>query len=1008
METLDPQAIAAAANSPRGRTRRRSGRRSGGLENAAPPSQSVTRFGFKKRAAIARAAQETPIPETEGEDEPRWTDAAGPPVDLETEFCAAPASIEAAKALLKIKATADKYDYKAKQAELTDHNKQLKGAVLESVRRDDSLRNHVVAAQDQINGRLKALAEGLGVQTAANNKLRLELSESRRKGEDQRTSLAKQRKDCASAKADNDALRLSKQEVPDRAEGAEAQLKERDAQVASLQQEGEALSLAKQSGEEQNALLVQRASDTEAKHTQEREQASSEHAQWRSEAEAREASLTDEYKAEQARTATLETQLATTTAARDALEEKHTAMSAQHTALSGQHATLVEREAAGSAKLTVLEESLAQKDAVLAQKDADLRASIQSISQMQKDHREEVTHERDRAQKLDEEAQKLRAQERELHAALEAAKVAAASSQEKLDAWEKERTETATALQEAAIERDRLNVDLAEARTSSAKHEEGEAQLQLKFDEAQSGLESANAALAETSKKLEESTREARETALEFRSYKEHNSSSSSSQLQAIAELKVSVDRLSTDLDEKSTMVVEQKEVLDTSSAYVSALEQKLRYAEKGRRDLHNTIQERAQPRGRTPPPRHTLRATLPRPCRSARRAVPRHWQELKGSIRVFCRVRPGLAGAEQAIEIGEHDNALKLSRPGKDGADLYPFNFDKIFRPQTPQERVFEEVEGLVQSALDGYKVCIFAYGQTGTGKTFTMQGTKEPEQWGLIPRSLAKILQDAEGMRSSGWTWTMTASFMEIYNEELRDLLHTGAPASARDYTIRHDEAWGTEVTNMTKVEVGSMEQINELMNKASKKRSVGVTDMNSASSRSHSIFALYLKGTNTERNEELLGALHLVDLAGSERLDKSGAVGVTLKETQNINKSLSCLTDVFVAKSNGQAHVPFRNSKLTHLMQPCLSGQGKTLMVLNVGPEESNSHETLCALRFASHVGQCDVGGKAKRSSAKTGAAAEKAPAKSGAGGASRPAGAAASKTAGARPQTAPPRR
>ena len=395
--------------------------------------------------------------------------------------------------------------------------------------------------------------------------------------------------------------------------------------------------------------------------------------------------------------------------------------------------------------------------------------------------------------------------------------------------------------------------------------------------------------------------------------------------------------------------------------------------------------------------------------------------QELKGSIRVFCRVRPGLADAEQAIEIGEHDTTLKLSRPGKDGADVYPFHFDKIFRPQTPQERVFEEVEGLVQSALDGYKVCIFAYGQTGTGKTFTMQGTKEPEQWGLIPRSLAKILHDAEGMRSSGWVWTMTASFMEIYNEELRDLLHTGPPASARDYTIRHDEAWGTEVTNMTKVEVSSMEQINALMHEAAKKRSVGVTDMNSASSRSHSIFALYLKGTNTERNEELLGALHLVDLAGSERLDKSGAVGVTLKETQNINKSLASLADVFIAKTNGQAHVPFRNSKLTHLMQPCLSGQGKTLMVLNVGPEESNSHETLCSLRFASNVGQCDVGGKAKRSSAKAGAAAEKAPAKAGAGGASRPAGAGATrpagaaasktappKTAAARPQPAPPRR
>eukprot|EP00964_Phaeocystis_antarctica_P020068 scaffold11081_cov61-Phaeocystis_antarctica.AAC.3 len=932
METLDPQAIAAAANSPRGRTRRRSGRRSGGLENAAPPS-ATTRFGFKKRAAIARAAEATPNLEPDGEG--GWTEAAGPPVDLETEFCAAPASIEAAKALLKIKATADKYDYKAKQAELTDHNKQLKGAVLESVRRDDSLRQNVVAAQDQINGRLRALAEGLGVQTTANSKLRLELSESRRTGEDQKTSLAKQRKDCASAKSDNDALRLSKQEVTDRAEVAEASLAERDAQVASLQEEGEALSLAKQSGEEQNALLVQAASDTEAEHTQEREQASSEHAEWRAEAEARELRLSAAHEAETQRTATLETQLATTTTARDALEVKHTAVNEQHTALSAVHAALVEREAAGSAKLTVLEESLAQKDAALATKDADLRASIQSISQMREDHKEVLTHERDRAQKLDDEAQKLRAQERELHAALEAAKVAAASTQEKLDAWEKERVETAAAMQEATSERDRLNVDLAEVRTSSAKHEEGEKKLQLDFDEAQAGRESANASLAETAKKLEESSREARETALEFRSYKEHNSSSSSSQLQAIAELKVSVDRLSTDLDQKETMVVEQKENLDTSSAYVSALEQKLRYAEKGRRDLHNTIQARAQPaqpaqlRGRTSLGATlgaTLHATLPRPCRS----------ELKGSIRVFCRVRPGLADAEQAIEIGEHDTTLKLSRPGKDGADVYPFNFDKIFRPQTPQERVFEEVEGLVQSALDGYKVCIFAYGQTGTGKTFTMQGTKEPEQWGLIPRSLAKILQDAEAMRSSGWVWTMTASFMEIYNEELRDLLHTGPPASARDYTIRHDEAWGTEVTNMTKVEVSSMEQINALMNEAAKKRSVGVTDMNSASSRSHSIFALYLKGTNTERNEELLGALHLVDLAGSERLDKSGAVGVTLKETQNINKSLASLTDVFIAKTNGQAHVPFRNSKLTHLMQPCLSGQGKTLMVRAALPQ------------------------------------------------------------------------
>ena len=326
------------------------------------------------------------------------------------------------------------------------------------------------------------------------------------------------------------------------------------------------------------------------------------------------------------------------------------------------------------------------------------------------------------------------------------------------------------------------------------------------------------------------------------------------------------------------------------------------------------------------------------------------------------------------------------------------------------------------MQSALDGYKVCIFAYGQTGSGKTFTMQGAREPESWGLIPRSLTKILKEADAMKGQGWAWTLSASFLEIYNEELRDLLHSGPAASARDYAIRHDDAWGTEVTNMTKVEVSSMEEIERLMEQAAKKRSVGVTDMNAASSRSHSVFALYLKGVNSERNEELRGALHLVDLAGSERVGKSGAEGQTLKEAQNINKSLSSLTDVFIAKANGAGHVPFRNSKLTHLMQPCLSGQGKTLMVLNVGPEASNSHETLCSLRFASHVGQCDVGGKAKRS-AKAAALPERPSTASGSGSSAKPSGAATDRPstasgkapgaagkapASGRPQTAPNKR
>merc|ERR1712113_312359 len=126
----------------------------------------------------------------------------------------------------------------------------------------------------------------------------------------------------------------------------------------------------------------------------------------------------------------------------------------------------------------------------------------------------------------------------------------------------------------------------------------------------------------------------------------------------------------------------------------------------------------------------------------------------------------------------------------------------------------------------------------------------------------------------------------------------------------------------------------------------------------------FALYLTGSNTELNTELHGALHLVDLAGSERLDRSGAVGDRLKETQNINRSLSSLADVFAAKAEGRSHVPFRTSKLTHLMEPCLSGQGKTLMAVNISPELVNSHESLCSLRFAAQVNQCTTGGKARK--------------------------------------------
>merc|ERR1712232_299120 len=220
----------------------------------------------------------------------------------------------------------------------------------------------------------------------------------------------------------------------------------------------------------------------------------------------------------------------------------------------------------------------------------------------------------------------------------------------------------------------------------------------------------------------------------------------------------------------------------------------------------------------------------------------------------------------------------------------------------------------------------------------------------------------------RCRGWTWSLQVSFMEVYNEGLFDLLRgsSGAATSSSEHVIIQHDARGTMVTGMTSVEVTSLEQVSALMTRAERQRSVGATDMNVVSSRSHSVFAMYLRGTNEVLGIELSGALHMVDLAGSERLSQSGSTGDRLTETRSINKSLASLSHVFTAKAEGCSHVPFRNSKLTHLMEPCLSGHGKTMMVVNVGPEASNSHETLCSLRFAGQVSQCDTGGKPKKQS------------------------------------------
>jgi len=300
-------------------------------------------------------------------------------------------------------------------------------------------------------------------------------------------------------------------------------------------------------------------------------------------------------------------------------------------------------------------------------------------------------------------------------------------------------------------------------------------------------------------------------------------------------------------------------------------------------------------------------------------------------------------------------------SASGNPISKRYPFTFDKVFEPSASQGAVFEEISQLVQSSLDGYNVSIFAYGQTGSGKTFTMegppQGLENPETMGMIPRAVFQIFETAESLVEKGWKYTMEASFLEIYNETLRDLLLDGS-GDAPKLDIRHERG-KTVVCAASVVSVTSPAEVEGVLKRAGRNRAVAATNCNERSSRSHSVFMLKLTGTNIITQENVEGVLNLVDLAGSERLGSSGSTGDRLKETQAINKSLSSLGDVIMSLSNKDQHVPYRNSKLTYLLQNSLGGNSKTLMFVAVNPCVDSLQESLCSLRFATKVNSCNIG-------------------------------------------------
>mmetsp|Transcript_536 Transcript_536/g.1389 ORF Transcript_536/g.1389 Transcript_536/m.1389 type:complete len:891 (-) Transcript_536:598-3270(-) len=340
---------------------------------------------------------------------------------------------------------------------------------------------------------------------------------------------------------------------------------------------------------------------------------------------------------------------------------------------------------------------------------------------------------------------------------------------------------------------------------------------------------------------------------------------------------------------------------------------------------------------------------------------------ELKGSIRVLCRIRPFLEKEQQNLEKDRRGNVIVPVQPLNEEALRIvtekgdkDFEFDRTFAHTEGQTQVFEEVCGLITTVLDGYNVCIMAYGQTGSGKTYTMEGPDSDP--GVNSRALTELFRLAQE-RSEDWDYRFQASVLEIYNERIYDLLAGGRDQDGDKLDVKQGPE-GMYVPGQSMEAVGEVKEVAEVMRRAKQNRSTFATNMNEHSSRSHLVLSLFVTAVSKSGGTKMRGKLHLIDLAGSERVGRSGAQGDRLKEAQNINKSLSALGDVIQALQQRSGHIPFRNSKLTRLLEDSLGASSKCVLVVNVSPAAENVPETKCSLEFASRARKVDLG-RAKQS-------------------------------------------
>uniref|UniRef100_A0A8C4EEM8 Kinesin-like protein n=1 Tax=Dicentrarchus labrax TaxID=13489 RepID=A0A8C4EEM8_DICLA len=308
--------------------------------------------------------------------------------------------------------------------------------------------------------------------------------------------------------------------------------------------------------------------------------------------------------------------------------------------------------------------------------------------------------------------------------------------------------------------------------------------------------------------------------------------------------------------------------------------------------------------------------------------------------VKVMCRFRP-LNDAER----GRGDKFI----PKFNGEDTVgkPYVFDRVLPPNTEQVQVYDTcARQIVKDVLGGYNGTIFAYGQTASGKTHTMEGNlHDPRLMGIIPRISRDIFDHIYSM-DENLEFHIKVSYFEIYLDKIRDLLDV----SKTNLAVHEDKNRVPFVKGCTERFVSSPDEVMDVIDEGKANRHVAVTNMNEHSSRSHSIFLINIKQENVETEMKLSGKLYLVDLAGSEKVSKTGAEGAVLDEAKNINKSLSALGNVIAALSEGtKTHVPYRDSKMTRILQDSLGGNCRTTIIICCSPSVYNEAETKSTLMF-----------------------------------------------------------